>query len=75
MAGTTFVAIYRGMTVTTARLVAVSSDPALVADVAARLLERPPGDDGDPVAANLERGQRAALRLINREANGEPSGT
>ena len=72
MAGTSFVAIYRGPSVSSARLVAVSSDPSLVADVSARLLKDPEPGDADPVAAHLDRGRRAALRLIRKEADGAP---
>jgi hypothetical protein len=64
----TFVALYRGATVADARLVAVSADPEIVADLSARLLQTGPADDGDPVVENLERGRRAALKLIRREA-------
>jgi hypothetical protein len=69
---TTFVAIYRGSTVAEARLVAVSADPALVADVSGRLLQRPLDETADPVIGSLERGRRAALRMIKREAGHEP---
>ncbi len=69
MAGTSFVAIYRGPTVASARLVAVSSDPTLVADVSARLLKSRSSEDSDPAAANLERGRRAALKVIHKEAS------
>ena len=68
---TTFVALYRGETVASAKLVAVTADPGLVADVSSRLLEGPPAPmQGDPVLAGLERGRRAALRLIRKEAGG-----
>ena len=66
---TTFLALYRGKTVAEARMVAVTCDPHLVALVATRLLEAPPGDDtADPVVTILDRGRRAALRLMKREA-------
>ena len=66
--GSTFVALYRGQTVASARLVAVSADPMLVADVAARVLAAGAGASDDPVLTELERGRRAALRVIGREA-------
>ena len=69
---TTFVALYRGETVASARLVAVTADPALVADVSSRLLRIPPGETQDPVVGSLECGRRAALRLIHKEADGAP---
>lgn len=39
---TSFIALYRGETVSGARIVALSADPQLVRDFAARLLESPP---------------------------------
>ena len=38
---TSFIALYRGETVSEARIVALSADPQLVRDFAARLLESP----------------------------------
>jgi hypothetical protein len=38
---TSFVAVYRGQTVGEAKLIAVSADPNLVAEVSSRLLETP----------------------------------
>ena len=39
---TSFIALYRGETVSGARIVALSADPQLVRHFAARLLESPP---------------------------------
>jgi len=39
---TSFIALYRGETVSGARIVALSADPQLVRDFATRLLESPP---------------------------------
>jgi len=61
------VAIYRGRTIATAKLVAVSADPVLVGDVATRLLRTPAPTD-DPVVTAVDRGRRAGLRIISREA-------
>ena len=69
---TTFVALYRGPTVASAKLVAVTADPSLVADVSARLLQQPAGNPEDPVVDGLERARRSALRLIHREASHGP---
>ena len=69
---TTFVALYRGPTVASARLIAVTADPALVADVSSRLLLQPAGEEQDPVVAGLERARRSALRLLHKEANDAP---
>jgi len=64
----TFVAIYRGETIAGARLIALSADPTLVAEVSTRILHTHPGKDPDPVIACVEQGRQAALRLITREA-------
>lgn len=64
----TFVALYRGRTISDARLLAVSADPALIADVSARLLcPQSFAAGGDPVITELERGRRQALHLVQRE--------
>jgi hypothetical protein len=65
--GTTWVALYHGSTVASARLVAVSADPVLVADVAARVLDVGETRTADRVLAPLARGRRAALRAIRDE--------
>ena len=69
----TFLALYRGDTVATARMVAVSADPQLVALVATRLLEAPPcpNENEDPVLECVESGRRSALHLIKHESSGE----
>ena len=72
MPGTSFVALYRGESVSAARLVAVSTDPALVATVSDRLLRDQTEPEQDAVIANVERGRRAALRLIRSEARRGP---
>ena len=46
---TTFLALYRGKTVADAKMVAVTADPCLVADVVNRLLAQPQEHDDDPV--------------------------
>jgi hypothetical protein len=67
---TSFVAVYRGQSIASARLIAVSAEPGLVRDVTGRILQEHPQDDADPVVATLEQGRRAALHLIKREAVG-----
>lgn len=65
---TTFLAIYRGKTISDARLVGVSINPQLVQLVAQRMTE----DEGasevnngqDPVLASLKEGQARALKAI-----------
>ncbi len=63
----TLLALYRGNTVASAKLVAVTAEPGLVAAFTDQLLANqtfPP----DPVLVEVERGRRRALRLIAREA-------
>jgi hypothetical protein len=68
----TFVAIYRGETIAGARLIALSADPALVAEVAARILhEHPDWVEDDPIIACVEHGRKHALRLITSESRKE----
>jgi hypothetical protein len=62
----TIVALYRGKTVASARLIADSADPSLVAEVAARMLAKPSPAD-DPAVACLDDGRNEALRVIERE--------
>lgn len=65
---TSFVAIYRGQTVADAKLVAVSADPSLVAEVSSRIMQAQDIESRDPVIARVEAGKREALRLIKQEA-------
>jgi hypothetical protein len=70
---TTFVALYRGATVASAKLVAVSADPGIVADVAGRLLRQDTAsEEPDPIVAPMEGARRRALRLIREEAGDAP---
>ena len=61
---TSFVALYRGETVGAAKMVAVSAEPDLVRDFAARMLAKPPEDQPDMVIRELEQGRRRALELM-----------
>ena len=71
----TFLVLYRGPTIPQAKLVAVSSDPALVAEFAERLLhDQPPAASPDMALLAIERGRRRALRLIVHEAEGGADG-
>ena len=65
---TTFVALYRGQTVSSARLVAVSADPRLVHEIAGQLLLHPEPAD-DPALGQLDAGRRGALHVIRRETH------
>ena len=68
---TTFIAVYRGSTIAEAKLIAVSADPAIVADVSTKLLDASRETEVDSVIASVERGRRQALRLIKKEAANE----
>jgi hypothetical protein len=68
---TTFIALYRGQTIAEARIIAVSADPSLVADVSSKLLQSQEGENQDAIIAAVEIGRRDALRLIKQEANDE----
>jgi hypothetical protein len=67
------VALYRGDTVADARLVAASSDSALVAEVVRRFLAGFPALQtinraDDPVLEELSRARKSALRVIHAES-------
>lgn len=65
---TTFLALYRGTSIADSEIVAVSAEPDLVADVAARLLNDARGrSPADPILAAQEQGRRRALRLVCKE--------
>jgi hypothetical protein len=58
-------ALYRGESVNAAKLLAVTAEPNLVHDFAARLLEQPESEqEPDRVLEELEEGRRRALRLV-----------
>jgi hypothetical protein len=62
---TSFLALYHGDSVSGAKLLALTADPELVRDFAARLLEIPDLEqDPDPVLGELEQGRRRALQLV-----------
>jgi hypothetical protein len=61
---TTFLALYRGDSVSSAKLLALSADPGLVRQFAAQLLDAPECQETDPVARELENGRRRALELV-----------
>jgi hypothetical protein len=68
---TNFVALYRGKTIAESRMIAASTDPELVEYLTSKLLQAPQ-DATDAVLSSLERGKRAALRLIQQEARHAP---
>jgi hypothetical protein len=63
---TSFLALYRGDTVGSAKLVTVSADPNVVAAFVGRLLSEHKLPS-DPILVEVERGRRRALRLIAQE--------
>ncbi len=62
-----FIALYRGETIAAAKLVAITVNPELVRDFAARMLSEPEEQESDAVLRELERGRRRALRLVQGE--------
>jgi hypothetical protein len=68
---TNFVALYRGETVGSAKIVAVSADAGLVADFAARMLNRQEETEDDPIVGSIDAARRQALHLIAEEAEHE----
>jgi hypothetical protein len=63
---TSFLAIYRGKSIGEAALIAVSADPALVAEVSSKLLQNKNNHE-DKVISEIENGKRSALSLIAQE--------
>ncbi len=68
----TFLALYRGSTIGTAELVAVTTDPKLIGEVASAMLTADAGDDPeDPAVSAVKDGRRRALQLVQDEARGD----
>ena len=67
---TSFIAIYRGQTIGTARLIAVTANPELVAEVSSKMLENV-ACESDEVLKALDQGRRSALTLVAQEAKKE----
>ncbi len=69
------ITLYRGASIATAELIAVSTAPDHVAYVAGALLrERQAAPSGDPAASALARGRWRALRLVRAAASSESGG-
>jgi hypothetical protein len=62
----TFVALYRGRTFRSAKLIALSTDPDLAATTARSLALKAKSEEpaGDPVISAFDAGRRDALRLL-----------
>ena len=66
---TTFLALYRGDSVSSAKLLALTADHELVRDFAARLLNnRDEEQNPDPILEELQGGRRRALQLVKSGA-------
>ena len=65
-----FIALYRGDTISSAELVATTADPDLVRDFAERLLSTAERQEPDAVLRELALGRRRALRLVRDGAEG-----
>ena len=63
-----FVALYRGSTVSSAELVAICTDPKVVRGLADKMLAEAEEPEPDAALQELERGRRRALRLVKDEA-------
>jgi hypothetical protein len=63
-----FLVLYRGESVATAELLAVSNDDELIAHVASTLLKQNSEKSPDRAVAALRSGRQRALRLVLREA-------
>lgn len=66
---TTFLALYRGDSVSAAKLLALTAEPELVRDFASRLLQTPEEPEPDAVLRELSSGRRRALQLVEAEAD------
>ena len=63
-----FLALYRGETIGSARLVAATTDTEIVRDFAERMLSQPEEQEADTVLRELELGRRRALGLVRDDA-------
>ncbi len=65
---TTFLAMYRGETISQAKLIAVSADYNLIAHVSGYLLNGDNPGQTDDVINRLEEGRQSVLRAVRQEA-------
>jgi hypothetical protein len=66
---TSFLALYRGESIASAKIVAVTAESGLVSDFATLMLAEPENEVPDAVLQQLERGRRRALQLVKTEAS------
>ena len=64
---TQFLALYGGTTVNSSEVLALSADPQIVSEFAARLLEQPPNVHEDKALASIEEGRRKALEVVREQ--------
>jgi hypothetical protein len=64
-----FIALYRGDTIGSARLVAATTDSEIVREFAERMLSKPEEQEPDAILRELELGRRRALHLVKRESS------
>ncbi len=64
----TFLALYCGDSISASKLLALTAEPALVRDFAARLLVEPEEQEQGVVLQELEHGRRRALQLVKSGA-------
>jgi hypothetical protein len=69
-----FLALYRGRTFRTARLVATTTDPVMVRVVADHLLCMPEEPSNDPILEALAQGERQALRDMAQQVTPRADG-
>jgi hypothetical protein len=65
---TSFIALYRGETIGSARLVAATTDFEIVRDFAERMLSQPEEQEPDAILRELELGRQRALQLVRDDA-------
>ena len=66
----TFLALYRGDTISSARIVATTVNPIVVGMVAEMMLDSGELEqEADPVREAVNQGRKTALRLITEEMN------
>ena len=63
----TFLALYRGDSVSAAKLVALTAEPSLVGEFVSRILTEPEELETDPVLRELKRRRRRTLELVKSE--------
>ncbi len=63
-----FVALYRGASLSSTELIAVSTNPDVISFIAGALLKERTNPSDDPAVSALGSGRRRALRIVHKEA-------